>query len=92
MRLFGLSLILASIVLNLLYCVWLNPMDFPYPPDGQILGFAYMKAPDQMPVTEAGFWGLVVPIAIMGAGLSLLFSRRPRVVQEKSDRKIDRIK
>jgi len=25
-------------------------------------------------------------------GLSLLFSRRPRIVQEKSDRKIDRIR
>ncbi|NUQ66258.1 MAG: hypothetical protein HUU20_27675 [Pirellulales bacterium] len=89
MRLFGLSLIVAAVVLNLLYCVWVSPLDYPYPPEGQILGCAYMKSPDQMPVTEAGFWGLVVPISMIGAGLSLLFSRQPRVVQEK---KIDRIK
>jgi hypothetical protein len=92
MRLFGLSLIIAAVVLNLLYCLWANPMDYPYHPDGQIIGFVYMKQPGQMPVTEAGFWGLVVPISMLGAGLSLLFSRRPRVVYERAEKKVDRIK
>ncbi len=89
MRFFGLSLIIAAVVLNLLYCVWANPMEYPY---GQILGFVYMKQPDQVPVREAGFWGLVVPISMLGAGLSLLLSRRPRVIYEGSDRKRNRIR
>lgn len=88
MRLFGLSLIVAAVVLNLLYCLWANPLDYPYSPDGQILGFVYMKDPAQLPVREAGFWGLVVPISMLGAGLSLLFSRRSAPAPERRSERI----
>lgn len=82
MRLFGLSLIVAAVVLNLLYCLWANPLDCPYDCKGQILGFVYLKDAAMSPL-EAGKWGLVVPILMLGGGLGLLFHRRPKPPEEK---------
>ena len=92
MRLFGLSLIVAAVVLNLLYCLWANPLDYPYSAADQVLGFVYLKEPGQVTAREAGFWGLVVPISMLGAGMSLLFSRRPAPPYERADRRSDRIR
>ncbi len=75
MRCFGLSLIVAAVLLNLMYCLWANPFHYPYPQDGQILGFVYLKDPGVVTPLEAGKWGLVLPIAMLGAGLSFLFHR-----------------
>lgn len=83
MRLFGLSLIIAAVVLNLLYCLWWNPLDRPYPTEGQILGFVYLKDPGTVTALEAGKWGLVLPIAMLGGGLGLLFHRRARVPENR---------
>jgi hypothetical protein len=82
MKCFGLSLIVAAVVLNLLYCLWACPWVYPYDAKDQILGFVYLKNP-AVPPLEAGQWGLVVPILMLGGGLSLLFHRRPKAVEKK---------
>ena len=85
MRLFGLSLIVAAVVLNLLYCLWANPLHYPYAHEGQILGFAYLKDPGVVSPLEAGKWGLVLPIVMLGGGLGLLFHcRRKKPLNDKS--------
>jgi len=83
MRMFGLSLIVAAVVLNLLYCLWWNPLDPPYPADDQILGFVYVKNPAAATPLEAGKWGLVLPIAMLGGGLGLLFHGSPRRMDDR---------
>lgn len=83
MRLFGLSLIVAAVVQNLLYCLWASPFQWPYATQDQILGFVYVKNPAEVAVLQAGECGLVLPILMLGAGLGLLFYRRRRVVEAK---------
>lgn len=79
MRLFGLFLIVAAVVQNLLYCLWANPFQLPYSAQDQVLGFVYLKNPADVTPLQAGECGLVLPIILLGAGLGLLFHWRRRV-------------
>jgi predicted RNA-binding Zn-ribbon protein involved in translation (DUF1610 family) len=73
MKTIGWTLVAAAIAMHFCFCEWWSNFG---PGDRNIFGFIYAKEALGKNTVGAGFWGVVIPVLIAGAGAAILIRYR----------------